>query len=124
VPTTILINSITAFTEDWYACFYWLFKLIQNGQTKKAETLKLLAEGKPILVIGTHQLVNKKCSLKDLDCWLLTKNRKFGVNVKDKLKNNSSQWTHWLWPQRWFREPCKAVNGSRDLSVILTPPIQ
>jgi transcription-repair coupling factor (superfamily II helicase) len=45
-----------------------MVKPIQNGQTK-AETLKLLAEGKLDIVIGTHQLVNKNVVFKDLvDC--------------------------------------------------------
>jgi transcription-repair coupling factor (superfamily II helicase) len=37
---------------------------------QKAETLKLLAEGKLDIVIGTHQLVNKNVVFKDriIDC--------------------------------------------------------
>jgi transcription-repair coupling factor (superfamily II helicase) len=65
--------------------FHWLFKPIQNGQTK-AETLKLLAEGKLDIVIGTHQLVNKNVVFKDLGLLIVDEEQKFGVNVKDKLK--------------------------------------
>jgi len=90
---------------------------------QKAETLKLLAEGKLDIVIGTHQLVNKNVVFKDLGLLIVDEEQKFGVNVKDKLKTIAANIdTLTLTATPIPRTLQFSLMAARDLSVITTPP--
>ncbi len=90
---------------------------------QKAETLKLLAEGKLDIVIGTHQLVNKNVVFKDLGLLIVDEEQKFGVNVKDKLKTIAANVdTLTLTATPIPRTLQFSLMAARDLSVITTPP--
>jgi transcription-repair coupling factor (superfamily II helicase) len=125
VPTTILAyQHYRTFTErlkDMPVTIGYLNRFRTAKQ--KAETLKLLAEGKLDILIGTHQLVSKNVVFKDLGLLIVDEEQKFGVNVKDKLKTIAANVdTLTLTATPIPRTLQFSLMAARDLSVITTPP--
>lgn len=82
-----------------------------------------LAEGKIDILIGTHTLVGKKFKYKDLGLLVIDEEQKFGVAIKEKLKDlkaNIDVLTLTATPIP--RTLQFSLMGARDLSVINTPP--
>jgi transcription-repair coupling factor (superfamily II helicase) len=90
---------------------------------ERRETLEKLEAGKVDIIIGTHQLVNKKVKFKDLGLLIVDEEQKFGVSVKDKLKSikeNVDVLTLTATPIP--RTLQFSLMAARDLSVINTAP--
>ncbi|WP_019208944.1 transcription-repair coupling factor [Phocaeicola abscessus] len=82
-----------------------------------------LAEGKIDVVIGTHKLIGKTVAFKDLGLLIIDEEQKFGVGVKEKLRQlkvNVDTLTMTATPIP--RTLQFSLMGARDLSVIQTPP--
>jgi len=125
VPTTILAyQHFRTFTERLKEMPVTIGYLNRFRTAKqKTQTLKDLAEGKLDIVIGTHQLVNKNVSFKDLGLLIVDEEQKFGVNVKDKLKTIAANVdTLTLTATPIPRTLQFSLMAARDLSVITTPP--
>lgn len=125
VPTTILAyQHYRTFTERLKEMPVTIGYLNRFRTAKeKAETIKELGEGKLDIIIGTHQLVNKKVVFKDLGLLVIDEEQKFGVNVKDKLKTISANVdTLTLTATPIPRTLQFSLMAARDLSVITTPP--
>ena len=87
------------------------------------ETLKNVKEGKVDILIGTHRIVSKDVQFKDLGLLVIDEEQKFGVKVKEKLKEfrvNVDVLTLTATPIP--RTLHFSLMGARDLSVIATPP--
>jgi len=125
VPTTIL-------AQQHYRTFIKRFKgfpvnvdylnRFKSRQSQK-ETIKKLAEGKVDIIIGTHRLIGKDIKFKDLGLMIIDEEQKFGVAAKDKLKAvklNVDTLTLTATPIP--RTLQFSLMGSRDLSIINTPP--
>ncbi len=87
------------------------------------ETIKQLNEGKIDIIIGTHRLVSKDIVFKNLGLLVIDEEQKFGVKVKDRLKElkvNVDVLTLTATPIP--RTLHFSLMGARDLSVINTPP--
>ncbi len=87
------------------------------------ETLQRVKEGKTEILVGTHRIVNKDVEFKDLGLLIIDEEQKFGVKVKDKLKElrvNVDVLTLTATPIP--RTLHFSLMGARDLSVIATPP--
>ena len=85
--------------------------------------LSALPEGKPDILIGTHKLIGKDVKFKDLGLLIIDEEQKFGVAVKEKLKQmktNVDTLTMTATPIP--RTLQFSLMGARDLSVISTPP--
>lgn len=98
---------------------------INRFKTRKqqTETLKKLEEGKLDIIIGTHRLVGKDINFKDLGLLIIDEEQKFGVGVKEKLKNlkvNVDTLTLTATPIP--RTLQFSLMQARDLSVMTTPP--
>lgn len=126
VPTTILAfqhyRSFSERLKDFPVTISYMNRFRTAKQ--KSETLKGLAEGKVDIVIGTHQLVSDKVKFKDLGLLIIDEEHKFGVAVKDKLKNlkhNIDTLTLTATPIP--RTLQFSLMAARDLSVIKTPPL-
>jgi transcription-repair coupling factor (superfamily II helicase) len=90
-------------------------------QTK--EILESLAAGKIDIIIGTHKLIGKSVKFKDLGLLVIDEEQKFGVAVKEKLKQlkvNIDTLTMSATPIP--RTLQFSLMGARDLSAITTPP--
>ena len=85
--------------------------------------LKDLEEGKVNILVGTHRLVGKDVKFKDLGLLIIDEEQKFGVSVKEKLRQlkvNVDTLTLTATPIP--RTLQFSLMGARDLSVIQTPP--
>ena len=82
-----------------------------------------LAEGKIDILIGTHKIIGKDVKFKDLGLLIVDEEQKFGVAVKEKLKQlkvNVDTLTMSATPIP--RTLQFSLMGARDLSAINTPP--
>ncbi len=125
VPTTILaFQHCKTFTERLKEMPVTVDYLNRFRSTKeRRETLEKLETGKVDIIIGTHQLVNKKVKFKDLGLLIVDEEQKFGVAVKDKLKSikeNVDVLTLTATPIP--RTLQFSLMAARDLSVINTAP--
>lgn len=125
VPTTILAyQHYRTFSErlkDFPVTINYLNRFRTAKQRK--ETLGALEKGSLDIVIGTHQLVNKSVTFKDLGLLIVDEEQKFGVAVKDKLKTikeNVDVLTLTATPIP--RTLQFSLMAARDLSIITTPP--
>lgn len=125
VPTTILaFQHYKTFTErlkDFPANIGYVSRLRKAADIK--ETLKSVKTGKIDILIGTHRLVGKDVVFKDLGLLIVDEEQKFGVSVKEKLKQlkvNVDTLTLTATPIP--RTLQFSLMGARDLSVIQTPP--
>lgn len=125
VPTTVLAlqhyNSFKDRFKDFPVTVEYLSRARSANQTK--EVLGKLAEGQADIVIGTHKLVGKSVKFKDLGLLIIDEEQKFGVSVKEKLKElkvNVDTLTMTATPIP--RTLQFSLLGARDLSIINTPP--
>lgn len=125
VPTTILAMQHFRTFSERLAKFPLKVEYINRFRTAKQvkETLARVKEGKTEILIGTHRIVNKDVSFKDLGLLIIDEEQKFGVKVKDKLKEfrvDVDVLTLTATPIP--RTLHFSLMGARDLSVIATPP--
>ena len=74
-------------------------------------------------MIGTHKLISKSVKFKDLGLLVIDEEQKFGVAVKEKLRQikvNIDTLTMSATPYRAYLQ--FPLMGARDLSTISTPP--
>lgn len=125
VPTTILAMQHFRTFSERLADFPIKVEYINRFKTAKQikETLQRVKEGKTEILVGTHRIVNKDVEFKDLGLLVIDEEQKFGVKVKDKLKElrvNVDVLTLTATPIP--RTLHFSLMGARDLSVIATPP--
>ena len=87
------------------------------------QILKELADGELNILIGTHKIIGKSVKFKDLGLLIIDEEQKFGVSVKEKLRQlkvNVDTLTMTATPIP--RTLQFSLMGARDLSVIQTPP--
>lgn len=125
VPTTILaMQHYKTFSErlaDFPARVEYINRFKSDKQIK--EILKEVEAGRIDILIGTHRIVNKDIKFKDLGLLVIDEEQKFGVKVKDRLKElrvNIDVLTLTATPIP--RTLHFSLMGARDLSVIGTPP--
>ncbi len=125
VPTTVLAlqhyNTFKDRLKDFPCTVEYLSRARNAMQTK--EVLERLLKGEVDIVIGTHKLVGKNVKFKDLGLLIIDEEQKFGVTVKEKLKEmkvNVDTMTMTATPIP--RTLQFSLMGARDLSIINTPP--
>lgn len=125
VPTTVLAlqhyHSFSNRFKDFPVRVEYLSRARTPKQTK--EVLEELENGKIDIVIGTHKLVGKSVKFKDLGLLIIDEEQRFGVAVKEKLKElkaNVDTLTMTATPIP--RTLQFSLMGARDLSIISTPP--
>ena len=125
VPTTVLAyQHYLTFKErlkDFPCNVQYLSRARGASATKKV--LEELKEGKIDIVIGTHKLTGKEVKFKDLGLLIIDEEQKFGVAVKEKLRQmkvNVDTLTMTATPIP--RTLQFSIMGARDLSMIQTPP--
>lgn len=125
VPTTVLaFQHFQTFSErlkDFPCKIEYISRARSAAQIKSI--LKETAEGKVDILIGTHRIVSKDVKFKDLGLLIIDEEQKFGVSVKEKLrqlKTNVDTLTMTATPIP--RTLQFSLMGARDLSSITTPP--
>ena len=125
VPTTVLAyQHYQTFSErlKGFPCTVEYLSRARSTQDEK-RVLKDLAEGKVNIIIGTHKLIGKNVKFKDLGLLIIDEEQKFGVSVKERLKQlkvNVDTLTLTATPIP--RTLQFSLMGARDLSIIQTPP--
>ena len=94
------------------------------GAAEQRETKKGLAEGTVDIVIGTHALLGKTVTFKDLGLVVIDEEQHFGVGHKERLKELRAE-VHVLTLSATPipRTLQLAMTGVRELSIIATPPV-
>lgn len=125
VPTTVLafqhFKTIKERLKNFPCTIDYLSRARTSKQTK--EVLQNLKDGKIDIIIGTHKLVGKDVEFKDLGLMIVDEEQKFGVAVKEKLrqmKHNVDTLTLTATPIP--RTLQFSLMGARDMSTLSTPP--
>ena len=125
VPTTILAMQHQRTFAERLSAFPVRVEYLSRFKSDKEikDILKDTADGKVNVLIGTHRLVSKDVTFKDLGLLIIDEEQKFGVKVKDRLKElrvNIDVLTLTATPIP--RTLHFSLMGARDLSIIATPP--
>ncbi|MDE6199990.1 MAG: DEAD/DEAH box helicase, partial [Muribaculaceae bacterium] len=88
VPTTVLAYQHYNTFKDRLRDFPVRVDYLSRARTAKQtrEIIADLAEGKIDILVGTHKLIGKNVTFKDLGLLIVDEEQKFGVSVKEKLK--------------------------------------
>ena len=125
VPTTVLAYQHFQTFKKRLEGFPCKVEYLSRARSAKDTTriLKELADGEVNILIGTHKIIGKSVKFKDLGLLIIDEEQKFGVSVKEKLRQikvNVDTLTMTATPIP--RTLQFSLMGARDLSVIQTPP--
>ena len=125
VPTTVLAYQHYQTFSERLKEFPCKVEYLSRARSAKdtSRILKELANGEIHILIGTHKLIGKSVKFKDLGLLIIDEEQKFGVGVKEKLRQlkvNVDTLTMTATPIP--RTLQFSLMGARDLSVIQTPP--
>jgi len=125
VPTTILaLQHYRTFNErlkEFPVRIEHLSRLKSAKETR--QILEEVKSGKIDILIGTHKILGKGIEFKDLGLLVIDEEQKFGVAAKEKLRQLRAEIdTLTLTATPIPRTLQFSLMGSRDLSVITTPP--
>ena len=125
VPTTVLAYQHFQTFRKRLEGFPCKVEYLSRARSAKDTTriLKELADGEVNILIGTHKIIGKSVKFKDLGLLIIDEEQKFGVSVKEKLRQikvNVDTLTMTATPIP--RTLQFSLMGARDLSVIQTPP--
>jgi len=125
VPTTILaLQHYQTFKErlkDFPVSVDYVSRLRRPKSIREA--IKKLKDGQLDILIGTHRLIGKDVEFKDLGLLIIDEEQRFGVSVKEKLKQlkvNVDTLTLTATPIP--RTLQFSLMGARDLSILNTAP--
>ena len=125
VPTTVLAQQhFDTFTKRM-AAFPLTVEMLSRFRSPKAqdEILSRLARGRVDIIIGTHRILSKDVSFRDLGLVIVDEEQRFGVRHKERLKQLRAEVdVLTLTATPIPRTLHMAMAGIRDLSVIDTPP--
>lgn len=125
VPTTVLAMQHYNTFRDRLADLPVRVEFLSRAR-RPADVKKILADlkvGKIDILIGTHKIIGKQVQFKDLGLLIIDEEQKFGVAVKEKLKQirvNVDTLTMSATPIP--RTLQFSLMGARDLSSLNTPP--
>jgi transcription-repair coupling factor (superfamily II helicase) len=125
VPTTILAMQHYHTFKNRLNDFPITIDYLNRFKSSKeiTEVKKKVKSGEIDILIGTHRIVNKDIVYKELGLMVIDEEQKFGVKVKEKLKEmrvNIDALTLTATPIP--RTLHFSLMGARDLSIISTPP--
>ena len=125
VPTTILAMQHFRTFSERLASFPVKIEYVSRFKSEKQikDILHETKEGNVNLLIGTHRIVSKDVEFKNLGLLVIDEEQKFGVKVKDRLKElrvNIDVLTLTATPIP--RTLHFSLMGARDLSIIATAP--
>ena len=125
VPTTILAmqhyNTFRSRLESFPVKVEYINRFKSTKEIR--DTLKRVKEGTTDILVGTHRIASKDVQFKDLGLMIIDEEQKFGVKVKERLKEmrvNVDALTLTATPIP--RTLHFSLMGARDLSIISTPP--
>ncbi len=124
-PTTILAQQHFQTMLQRFEGYPVTVGMLSRFRTAKEqkETLKRLAEGRVDVVAGTHRLLGKDVSYRDLGLLVVDEEHRFGVGHKEIIKNMKHRVNVLTLSATPIpRTLHMSLSGIRDMSVIETPP--
>ena len=124
-PTTVLafqhLNTFRERFSSWPATIEMLSRF--RSPREQRQSLRSLAEGKIDILIGTHRLLSKDVSFRDLGLLIVDEEQRFGVGHKEAIKAMKKDVdVLTLSATPIPRTLQMSLAGIRDMSVIETPP--
>lgn len=126
VPTTILAQQHFTNIAERFAAYPIKVGLLSRFRTAKEqrEVVRKLATGECDVVVGTHRMLQKDIAFKDLGLIVIDEEHRFGVGHKERLKQLRVMVDVLTMSATPIpRTLHMALSGTRDLSLISTPPI-
>ncbi|MGL1936004.1 MAG: transcription-repair coupling factor [Fibrobacterales bacterium] len=125
VPTTILatqhFNSFVERLASWPVEIEFLNRF--KSTKEKKEVYEKLSTGRVDIVVGTHALLSKDVSFKDLGLIIVDEEQKFGVKQKERLMELKLSVDFLCMSATPIpRTLHLSLAGARDVSLISTPP--
>jgi len=125
VPTTVLAFQHYGTLKARFAPFPVRVEMLSRFKSPKEQkaVVRGLSEGTIDIVVGTHRLLSKDVSFRDLGLMVVDEEQRFGVSHKERLKKIRHRvdcLTMTATPIP--RTLNMSLSGIRDLSVIETPP--
>ncbi|RCJ16214.1 transcription-repair coupling factor [Nostoc sp. ATCC 43529] len=124
-PTTILTQQHYHTLKERFAPYPVNVGLLNRFRSaeERRDIQKRLATGELDIVVGTHQLLGKGVSFKDLGLLVVDEEQRFGVNQKEKIKSLKTQVdVLTLSATPIPRTLYMSLSGIREMSLITTPP--
>jgi len=125
VPTTLLSTQHFQNFKDRFADWPIKIAVLSRFQTPKeqSEIISSLDAGNVDIVIGTHKLLNKEIRYKNLGLLVIDEEHRFGVRQKEQIKSLRAEVDILtLTATPIPRTLNMSLAGTRDLSIIATPP--
>ncbi|MDZ4373929.1 MAG: transcription-repair coupling factor [Phenylobacterium sp.] len=125
-PTTLLARqhykTFSERFEGWPVRVRRLSRLVPAKE--QAETREGLAKGEVEIVVGTHAVLSKQVSFRNLGLVIVDEEQHFGVKHKEKLKELRAD-VHMLTLTATPipRTLQMSLSGIREMSIIATPPV-
>ncbi|MEA2064469.1 MAG: CarD family transcriptional regulator, partial [Gemmatimonadota bacterium] len=126
VPTTVLAQQHYITFSQRLADFPVTVDTLSRFKSPKQqrEILARLESGALDILIGTHRMLSKDVSFKDLGVMVIDEEQRFGVRQKEKLKKLKRQVDTLVMTATPIpRTLHMGLMGIRDLSIIVTPPL-
>jgi len=126
VPTTILAQQHFNNLSDRFSAYPIRVGLLSRFRTAKEqrEVVQKLAVGECDVVVGTHRMLQKDITFKDLGLLIIDEEQRFGVGHKEKLKQLRVMVDVLTMSATPIpRTLHMALSGARDMSLIHTPPV-
>ncbi|NJN57378.1 MAG: transcription-repair coupling factor [Leptolyngbyaceae cyanobacterium SL_5_9] len=124
-PTTILTQQHYHTLKERFAPYPIQIGLLNRFRTleERRDIQQRLTTGELDIVVGTHQLLGKGVSFRDLGLLVVDEEQRFGVNQKEKIKSLKTQVdVLTLSATPIPRTLYMALSGVREMSLITTPP--
>ena len=124
-PTTILTQQHYHTIKERFAPYPVTVGLLNRFRSaeERRTIQKRLATGELDIVVGTHQILGKNVSFKDLGLLVVDEEQRFGVNQKEKIKSLKTQVdVLTLSATPIPRTLYMSLSGIREMSLITTPP--
>ena len=125
VPTTVLAQQHYATAMSRFHGFPVTVEVLSRFRSPKQvkEVLERTAQGRVDLLIGTHKLLQKNVTFRDLGLLIIDEEQRFGVAAKESLREKARQVdTLTLSATPIPRTLNMALSGIRDMSSIEEPP--
>jgi transcription-repair coupling factor (superfamily II helicase) len=124
-PTTVLAFQHEKTLKDRFAAFPVRIDMVSRFRTKAEQkaTLEDLEAGKVEIIVGTHRLLSKDVTFRDLGLLVVDEEQRFGVAHKERIKQLKKRvdvLTMTATPIP--RTLNMSLAGIRDMSIIETPP--
>ena len=125
VPTTVLAQQHYHTFRRRLRAFPVVVEMLSRflSPSEQDDVIEGLAAGRVDIVIGTHRLLSRDVTFKDLGLLMIDEEQRFGVSHKEQLKQLRREvdvltLTATPIPRTLYM----ALSGARDMSIIDTPP--